>query len=91
MRGMNFLKRFLDVALILNLVGDFLYSPYMALVVMRPPNGRIGPLHTLAAEIPYDLILVRRLYVIEMWVAFIALVIYLRFRKELWKFSEKSA
>lgn len=88
---MSFLKRFIDAALILHLVADFLYSPYMALFVMRPPNGRIGPLHTMAAEVPYELILARRLYTIEMWLAFIGLVLYLRFRRYIWGFPEKNA
>ncbi|MBL7714239.1 MAG: hypothetical protein JNL01_02155 [Bdellovibrionales bacterium] len=79
------LIRVLDAAVILNFLADFLYCPYMVLVILRPADGSIGPLMGKAASVPPDLMMARRLYTIEAWIAFIALILYLRFRKDLWK------
>lgn len=86
---MNLFKRAVDWFIIVSLASDVLYSPYMVFFVMRPPSGRIGPLMEDAANVPYDLIVTRRLYTIEMWAAFIGLILYLKFRHELWGFVRR--
>lgn len=79
------IARVLDAAVILNFLADFLYCPYMVLVILRPADGSIGPLMGKASSVPHELVTMRRLYTIEAWIAFIALILYLRFRKDLWK------
>ena len=68
--------RLLHYAIIANLAIEFAYASYMIFFVVRPP-GLIGPLHAAAASVPFELMVTRRLYAAEAWIAFAGLAIYL--------------
>ena len=69
--------RILHWAIVANLAAEFAYAGWMVLVVLAPP-GRAGlPLGPVAAAIPLEQMVARRLYAIEAWIAFGALSIYL--------------
>lgn len=72
---LNFYK-IIHWAIILTLVQEFLYASYMIFFVVRPESHQ-GPLLAKAKEIPFELMVTRRLYAIEAWIAFGALAIYL--------------
>jgi len=69
--------RILHWVIIANLAAEFLYAGWVVLVVLAPPGGAAGPLGSAARDVPMDLLLRRRLYAIEAWIAFGALAIYL--------------
>lgn len=53
-----------------------LYASWQVFVVFQPP-GTFGPLSATAAEVSTELVLTRRLYAIEGWIAFSGMAIYL--------------
>ena len=59
-----------------NLTVQVCYATYMIFFVFKP-EGVSGPLYQAAKKIPFELMVTRRLYAIEYWVAFGALAIYL--------------
>jgi len=52
------------------------YSGYMVFVVLRP-EGIDGPLFAAALDLPHELMVTRRLYAIEHWIAAAGLAVYL--------------
>lgn len=80
MRPMKPMKRWiirvLHWAIIVNFVFQIAYAAYMVFVVMRP-EGVTGPLMEAALTIPHELMVTRRLYAIEFWIAMVGLAIYL--------------
>ena len=62
------------------IIGIFLlqiaYSLFQLGVVLQPP-GTVGPLFGDAATLEHDLLMARRLYAIELWIAAGALAAYL--------------
>lgn len=68
--------RLLHLAIVLLLGSEFLYASYQVFFALAP-DGSIGPLFGAASELPPDLLLARRLYAIEAWIAFGCLAIYL--------------
>ena len=62
--------------IILNFVVQMFYAGYMVFVVVRP-EGVSGPLWAAAKSIPFEMMVTRRLYAIEFWIATGALCIYL--------------
>ena len=62
-------------AIILNLGAEAAYAGFMVFVVLRP-EGVSGPLFEAALQMPHDLMMVRRAYATESWVALGALSIY---------------
>lgn len=62
--------------IILHLLVEVVYSAYVIFVVLQP-EGHSGPLMSKATEIPFELMVTRRLYALECWVATGALAIYL--------------
>ena len=64
------------VALILFFVGQILYCWHQIFVVVTP-DGMGGPLGARAAEMPFELMVVRRLYAIEAWISTVGLAVYL--------------
>lgn len=63
-------------AIILHLLIEVIYSAYVIFVILQP-EGHSGPLMSKAAEIPFELMVTRRLYALECWIATGALAIYL--------------
>ena len=68
--------RLLHGVLIACLLGEALYCAHQVFVVLQP-EGMSGPVLYAARDLPQDLLVRRRLYAIEGWVAFGALAIYL--------------
>ena len=68
--------RCLHWVIIVNLLIQMAYASYMVFVVMAPESGG-GPLFETAKSIPFDDMVVRRLYAIEFWIATAGLSIYL--------------
>lgn len=64
-------------ALILGLFSyQCLYAAWQVFVVFQPA-GTFGPLSSTAAEVSTELVLTRRLYAIEGWIAFSGMAVYL--------------
>jgi hypothetical protein len=63
-------------AIIVNFVIEIAYAGYVVFAVLKPP-GHSGPLFEKALEIPHELMVTRRLYALEFWIAMAALAIYL--------------
>lgn len=62
--------------IIVNFATQCLYAGYMVFYVLKP-EGVDGPLWDKAKEIPIELMVPRRLYATEFWIAFAGLAIYL--------------
>jgi hypothetical protein len=75
LRRLPLLWRLVHWAIVLNLLFEFLYAGYQVFVVYAPEGG--GVLGARAREMPLELMVPRRLYAIEAWLAFGALAIYL--------------
>ena len=71
--------------LILNFVAEILYSTYQLFFVV----GGGGPLFHRAQEISFELLVKRRLYAIETWVAMAGLSIYLAITEILPRMKEE--
>ena len=69
--------RALHALIIVHFLVEMAYTGWLVMVVLRPEGGPAGPLMAAAADIPMDLLVKRRLYAIEHWVATGGLVIYL--------------
>ncbi|MFK7927921.1 MAG: hypothetical protein AB8H79_07015 [Myxococcota bacterium] len=69
--------RLLHWAIILFLAVQAGYCFAQVLWVLRPPGGSGLPLFGAATSVPQELLLARRLYAIEGWIAFGALAVYL--------------
>lgn len=70
-------RRVLHLSLITILAVQALYCFAQVLFVLQPAGGSPGPLFGASAEISHELLVARRLYAIEGWIAFGALAIYL--------------
>ena len=68
--------RLIHWLIILHFLIEVAYCAYMVFFVLRP-EGISGPLGARALSIPHELMVTRRLYAIECWVATAGLVIYL--------------
>lgn len=62
--------------IILHFLGEIIYAGYMVFAVLQP-EGHTGPLMGQATQIPFELMVTRRLYALECWVATAGLAIYL--------------
>ena len=62
--------------IILHLLAEIAYTGYMVFEVLRPESGG-GALFSRAQDIPFELMVTRRLYAIECWIATVGLAIYL--------------
>ncbi len=69
--------KIIHYGIILHFLLQILYAGYVIFVVLRPEGAGMGPLAAAAADIDMTLLLKRRLYAIECWVATAGLVIYL--------------
>ncbi|HHO49983.1 MAG TPA: hypothetical protein ENK18_03715 [Deltaproteobacteria bacterium] len=70
------LVRVLHGIIIGTLALESLYAGFQVFIVLQP-EGMVGPLLFGATEVPLELLIVRRMYAIEAWLAFAALAIYL--------------
>ena len=64
------------VVIIANLAIQIGYALFQVFVVLRP-EGQYGPMFTAALDLPYEDMMVRRMYAIEGWIAFVGLALYL--------------
>lgn len=75
------MKKIALLALHWVIIGNFLveiiYAAYMIFEVLQPETGGGGPLWERAKTIPHELMVTRRLYAIEFWLATGGLAIYL--------------
>lgn len=75
--GMHGLWKLLNFIIIINFVTEIMYGMYQTFWALRPENGQPGPLWGQSTEISYELMVTRRLYAIETWIAIAGLAIYL--------------
>tara|TARA_B100001964_G_C13673786_1_gene354523 strand:+ start:224 stop:514 length:291 start_codon:yes stop_codon:yes gene_type:complete len=61
--------------IIINFVSEILYASHMIFNVIAPPGG--GPLFEQATSFPFEMMMTRRLYAVECWLAIAGLSIYL--------------
>ena len=78
----NFFKnknwwRFLNWVIIIIFLFQIIYGMSQVFFVLTPPSGTPGPLFLSSAEISYELMMARRMYAIETWIAIAGLAIYL--------------
>ena len=62
--------------IIVNFVAQIIYTGVMIFFVVTP-EGTTGPLFGQASEMPFELMVTRRLYASESWIAIAGLSIYL--------------
>lgn len=60
--------------IIINFVTQILYGAYMTFFVVSP--GTSGPLWGAAKSVPFELMVTRRLYASETWIAIVGLSLY---------------
>ncbi|MEL6177349.1 MAG: hypothetical protein AAFS10_00280 [Myxococcota bacterium] len=63
--------------IILNFLFEIIYAGSIVFMVLVPEDGGSGPLFMRAKTIPFELMVTRRLYAIEFWIATAGLAIYL--------------
>jgi|JI10StandDraft_1071094.scaffolds.fasta_scaffold714171_2 hypothetical protein len=68
--------RLIHRAFILLAVVQMAYSGWQVFVVLQP-EGTIGPVFGRAADLPPEVMVARRLYAIEGWLALLGLALYL--------------
>ena len=61
--------------IILNFLVEIGYATHMIFNVVAPPGG--GPLFDQAMSFPHEMMMTRRLYAVECWLAIVGLSIYL--------------
>lgn len=66
----------IHAAIIVNFAIEIVYASYMIFEVLKPPGGDGGPLYERALQIPHDLMVTRRLYATEAWIAITGLSLY---------------
>ncbi len=78
------LKKILDVVVHVFIITGFLYAAYQVFVVFAVP-GQPMMLFGQAPQISFQTLIIRRLYAMEFWIIFTAYLVYLGFRKRIWK------
>jgi len=68
--------RLVHVFFIVNLIAQMAYAGFQVFVVMQP-EGHVGPMFLAAQQLPFEDMMIRRMYAIEGWIAFGILAIYL--------------
>ncbi len=76
--------------IIINFLFEIFYGFYQIFFKLIPPGGTVGPLWGASATISYELMVSRRLYAIETWIAIAGLAIYLAiiYRKKFYNESK---
>ncbi|MFT4624136.1 MAG: hypothetical protein ACI8PZ_002795 [Myxococcota bacterium] len=67
--------RLIHLFFLITLTGEILYATFQVFVVLQP-EGVAGPILLRASEIPFEAMVVRRLYAMEAWIAFVGLAVY---------------
>mgnify|MGYP000947899012 CR=1 FL=1 len=68
--------RWVHLALVGLLLFQMAYAAWQIFVVLQPP-GTFGPMFGRAVDLPPEVMLARRLYAIEAWLALLGLALYL--------------
>jgi len=79
----------IHLVIILNFVFQIGYAGYMVFFVIVPEGGAAGPLMDRATSMPFELMVTRRLYASECWIAISGLSIYLALTEiapRIWRF-----
>ncbi len=75
-RGIGYyLLQLIHWVIIINFVIEIAYANYMIFSVFSPPEA--GPLFDKAKSFPFEMMMTRRLYAVEAWLAIVGLSIYL--------------
>ncbi|MGM0574702.1 MAG: hypothetical protein ACQEXJ_07330 [Myxococcota bacterium] len=74
-RRLSWPWRLLHWFIIANFAAEIAYAGWMVFAIIAPPGG--GPLGERASEIPFEMMVTRRLYAIECWLAILGLAVYL--------------
>jgi hypothetical protein len=71
--------------IVVNFLFEIFYGMYQVFFKLIPPGGSPGPLMGSSTQISFELMVSRRLYAIETWIAIAGLAIYLAivYRKQL--------
>jgi hypothetical protein len=88
---MNSKWKILHWIIILNFVFEIFYGMFQTFFILVPNPGQYGPLYGSSTAISFELMVSRRLYAIETWIAIAGLAIYLAivYRDQLkWTSSE---
>ena len=75
--------------IILNFLFEIVYAGFMIFFVIVPEGGGSGPLMSRATSVPFEVMVTRRLYAAEFWIAAAGLSIYLAITEigpRMWKF-----
>jgi len=70
-----YLLQLLHWAIIINFMIEIVYANYMIFTVFSPDEA--GPLFDRAKSFPFEMMMTRRLYAVEAWLAIVGLSIYL--------------
>lgn len=73
----KWLWQLLNWVIILNFLFQIIYGFSQVFFVLLPPSGTPGPLFFQSMEISHELMIARRLYAIETWIAIVGLAVYL--------------
>ncbi len=63
--------------IIVNFLIEIAYAGYQVFFVVRPEGSGVGPLGSAASGIDFEMMVTRRLYASEAWIAIAGLAIYL--------------
>ena len=75
-RGLGYyLLQLVHWVIIINFVIEIAYANYMIFSLFSPPEA--GPLFDRAKSFPFEMMMTRRLYAVEAWLAIVGLSIYL--------------
>jgi hypothetical protein len=84
---LHILKRAIDIFIILYLVIEMGYVTYQVFFIWSLKGSTFAPLMGESLNVKPEVLLARRLYAIEGYLAAIALILYLAVRERIWKFK----
>ena len=73
----KWLWQVLNWVIIINFLFQIIYGMSQVFFVLFPPGGAPGPLFLSSTEISYELMMARRMYAIETWIAIVGLAVYI--------------
>lgn len=76
MKSLSIFFKLIHWGIIVNFIIQVVYATYMIFFVVRPP-GLSGPLGSRVLDLDFELVVIRRMYAIEFWIAFAGLALYL--------------
>ena len=75
-QGRGRVWRLIHWLIIVGFAQQIVYDLYQLFFVLRPDSGYVGPLFGAALEMPYERLMLRRMYSLEAWLAMTGLAIY---------------